>query len=365
MVWDESSGLRSGEDENYWKALLSDESLGASSESPGEEEDIQSSWGVLSQGLGQITGEDSSHDELAQERLEEHWRVARETMDAGGDLELVVTECNRGGLLVELGALCGFVPCSQLAGLPRSASSELRHRLLQEQVGKTLTLRVIEIDRERGRLILSEKAARDHADASQLLDQLQPGDVRHGRVIQVRPFGAFVDLGGLEGLVHISELSWGWVSHPADRVRPGDELEVFVIGVNRAERKVALSVKRLTPDPWSLVDTRYRVGGLVEGVITNVVSFGAFMQLEEGLEGLIHISELANGNFTHPRMVVKEGSRVTALVLGIDSARRRLALSLRQVLAADRLETASGPRLGSGLDMSGHGRRPLGSGSEQ
>jgi small subunit ribosomal protein S1 len=261
----------------------------------------------------------------------QHWQCACDALESGDRLELLVTEYNRGGLLVKLGGLNGFVPCSQLAGLPRSMSSDLRIQALQERVGSKLGLCVIEIDRDRGRLILSERAAQEQAGPGEVLAQLSPGDVRTGRVTQVRSFGAFVDLGGVEGLIHISELSWGWVSHPADMLQQGIEVEAYVIGVNRAEHKVALSLKRLTPDPWTLVDARYSVGDLVEGVITNVVSFGAFMQLEEGLEGLIHISELANGNFMHPRMVVREGSRVSALILDIDSAKRRLALSLRQV----------------------------------
>jgi len=262
--------------------------------------------------------------------LERDWRAAEEALESGERLELVANGFNRGGLLVTFGALRGFVPYSQLAGVPRSTSRDGRMQALQSRVGQRLKLQVIEVDRNRRRLILSERMALQEANADELLARLHPGDICTGVVTRIRPFGAFVDLGGVEGLIHISELSWGWVAHPSDVLHPGDKVRVYVIGVNREERKVALSRKRLTPDPWTLVDERYSVGQLVRGVITNVVSFGAFMQLEEGLEGLIHISELAWGNFLHPRMVVQEGDEVTARILDIDSAHHRLALSLRQ-----------------------------------
>jgi small subunit ribosomal protein S1 len=144
-------------------------------------------------------------------------------------------------------------------------------------------------------------------------------------------FGAFVDLGGLEGLVHVSELSWGRVDHPSDVLGPGDPVEVYVLNVDRERRRVGLSVKRLQPDPWQSVEERYHVGQVIEGVVTHVVDFGAFARVEDGLEGLIHVSELAEGNFIHPRNVVQEGDVVAARVLSIDSERRRMGLSMRQV----------------------------------
>jgi small subunit ribosomal protein S1 len=150
-------------------------------------------------------------------------------------------------------------------------------------------------------------------------------------VTNLTTFGAFVDLGGVEGLIHISELSWDRVRHPNDVLHPGQEIQVHVLGVNPGEKRIALSLKRLRPDPWLDVAQRYQVGSVVEGIVTNVVSFGAFVRVEEGLEGLIHISELAEGNFLHPRNVVHEGDRVRVRVLRVDSANHRLGLSLRQV----------------------------------
>ena len=162
-------------------------------------------------------------------------------------------------------------------------------------------------------------------------EDLCEGAARRGYVTNVCAFGAFVDLGGLEGLIHISEISWGRVSHPGDVLKTGDPVEVYVISVDRAAKRVALSLKRLRPDPWATVAERYSVGQLVKGTVTNVVNFGAFVRLEEGLEGLIHVSELAEGQFLHPRNVVSEGDAVVARVLSIDGAQRRLALSLRRV----------------------------------
>lgn len=313
-MWSEEAKRGEVEDEGYWKALLGE---GMFAPSAGGEETVHPQPG-------------GSEAETPLPGLERDWQAAERALASGDLLELLADGCNRGGLLVTFGALRGFVPYSQLSGMPQSSSSEERMRALEGRVGQRLKLQVVEVDRSRRRLIFSERAALEGLEADDLLSRLRPGDICTGMVTRIRPFGAFVDLGGVEGLIHVSELSWGWVAHPSDILRPGDEVKVYVIGVNQEERKVALSLRRLRPDPWSLVDERYSVGQLVQGVITNVVSFGAFMQLEEGLEGLIHVSELAYGNFLHPRAVVQEGDEVTARILEIDSANRRLALSLRQ-----------------------------------
>jgi small subunit ribosomal protein S1 len=242
-----------------------------------------------------------------------------------------VVGCNRGGLLVQFSQIQGFVPASQLLDLPRELSSQARQTELASHIGDTLCLRVIELDRSRNRLILSERAAAHDQEDKTLLRSLSEGDVRTGLVTSLCGFGAFVELGGVEGLIHISELSWGRVNHPVDVVKPGDEVNVYVMGVEPDQHRVALSLKRLKPDPWTLVEERFEVGQVIEAEITNVVSFGAFARVDEGLEGLIHISEMAEGNFLHPRNVVTEGERVTACILNIDSANHRLGLSLRQV----------------------------------
>jgi small subunit ribosomal protein S1 len=244
---------------------------------------------------------------------------------------LEVMDYNRGGLLVQLNGLRGFVPASQLIDSPNHLEYEERDAELASRVGNGLALKVIDVDKTRNRLILSERAAISNEEREErLLAELCAGDIRRGRVTNICSFGAFVDLGGVEGLIHISEMAWGRVRHPGDVLQSGDGVEVYIISVNREEKKIGLSLKRLQSDPWTTVEERYQVGQLIEGTITNVVSFGAFARIEEGLEGLIHISELAEGNFLHPRNVVKEGDVVTVKVLNIDSAKHRLGLSLRR-----------------------------------
>jgi len=180
-------------------------------------------------------------------------------------------------------------------------------------------------------LILSERAAQVEPGArADVLTRIRPGDTCTGQVTNLCDFGVFVDLGGLEGLIHISELSWGRVSHPRDVVKRGDTVTVHVLQVDPEQGRIALSLKRMRPDPWKTVEERYQVGQMVEGVITNVVDFGAFACIEEGLEGLIHVSELAEGHFLHPRNVVREGETVRARILNIDGSARRLGLSLRR-----------------------------------
>jgi small subunit ribosomal protein S1 len=259
------------------------------------------------------------------------WQQAAGFFESKERIELPVIGYNRGGLLVQFGHIQGFVPASQLIELPRELNSHARQSELARHVGNRLCLQVIEIDRSRNRLIFSERAATYAPEVSAILESLGEGDVCQGRVTSLCGFGAFVDLGGVEGLIHISELSWGRVNHPADVVRPGDEVEVYVMGIEAEQQRVALSLKRLKPDPWTLVDERYEVGQIIDAEVTNVVSFGAFARVDEGLEGLIHISELAEGNFLHPRNVVKEGQKIQACILNIDSANHRLGLSLRQV----------------------------------
>jgi small subunit ribosomal protein S1 len=228
--------------------------------------------------------------------------------------------------------------------MPRYRDPRERVSKLSDRIGDSLTLCLIEVDVEQQRLVFSERAATNGPSSPvSLLNTLRPGDTCQGRVTNLTAFGAFVDLGGMEGLIHISEMSWDRVRHPGDVLHPGQEVTVYVVGVNPDERRIALSLKRLRPDPWKGVESRYQVGQIVEGTVTNVVSFGAFVRLEEGLEGLIHISELAEGSFLHPRSVVHEGDKVQVRVLNIDKHNHRLGLSLRQAYTAT--EAISGERL--------------------
>lgn len=259
------------------------------------------------------------------------WEAAQALYAADETIELKVIGHNRGGLLVAWGALRGFVPASHLLEFPNDAGEPERRTALARRVGERLRLKVIELEPVKGRIVFSERAARSGPGQRQmLLNSLKAGDQVSGVVTNVCDFGAFVDLGGVEGLIHVSEVSWNRVAHPRDLLTPNDRLNVVVLSVDRDQARVALSLKRLRPDPWATVEQRYMIGQVLEGRITNVVNFGAFMSLEDGLEGLIHVSELAEGQFLHPRNVVCEGDMVRACILNIDGANRRLSLSLRR-----------------------------------
>jgi len=267
-----------------------------------------------------------------EETSEQDWIDIELIMENDEALDLPVIGCNRGGLLVEWRTLRGFVPASQLVSFPASNNPLVRRNALLDRVGDTLHLRVIELVPEKNRLILSERAAQvRQGKRYEILHRLNAGDITYGFVTNLCDFGAFVDLGGVEGLIHISELSWGRVGHPADMLERGQEVKVYVLDLDPDAARIALSLKRLHPDPWETVSERYHINQVVEGRITNVVDFGAFARIEDGLEGLVHFSELAEGHFLHPRNVVAEGDLVQARILSIDAKARRLGLSLRLV----------------------------------
>ncbi len=271
---------------------------------------------------------------LAQRPIDLLWASAQRACDADEVLTVQATGFNRGGLLVDWQGLHGFVPSSHLIGMPAVTDDEQRKAEFARRVGTEVRGKVIELDRARGRFVLSERLAyNDRARLELLMAEMQPGQKRCGVVTTVCDFGAFIDLGGVEGLAHISEISWGRINHPGDVLKTGQTVDVYVMNVDRAQRRVALSVKRLQPDPWATVAERYVIDQIVQGVVTTVVDFGAFVRLEEGVEGLIHISELAEGTFLHPRNVVHEGEWVQVKVLNVNVAHRRLGLSLRQAQA--------------------------------
>lgn len=258
------------------------------------------------------------------------WEQAKACMKSDKTFSLQVCDYNKGGLIVHWNGLQGFVPASQLVELPQFHVTRHRMQALKEWVNTWLDLKIIELNPATNRLIFSQRAAQvDAQDRNRLLRRVQPGDTLRGAVTNLTDFGAFIDLGGVEGLIHISELSWSRITHPSQVLRPGQEIEVVVLDVNRANGRVALSRKRLRPDPWHDVESRYCPDQIVQGVVSNVVSYGAFVQLEEDLEGLIHISELAEGDFLHPRDVVSHGDQLQARVLHVNGAKKRLALSLR------------------------------------
>jgi small subunit ribosomal protein S1 len=275
---------------------------------------------------------------LYRARMQRDWLEAQELLANGEIWEGEVTDYNRGGLVVPFGKVRGFVPASQIDRFPRRLGSEEKQRRLAEWVGQHLPLKVIEVNRRRRRLIFSERAGRRmwrRQQRQRLLKELCEGDVVRGTVSTLRNFGAFIDLGGADGLAHISELSWGRVRHPREVVRVGDEVDVYVLDLDHERKRIALSLKRLQPDPWTLVDEKYEVGQLVEGVVTNVVRFGAFIEIEAGLEGLLHVSEFADIAPRNPHDLVAEGDRILVRIIRIQSWRRRMGLSLRQVSEAE------------------------------
>jgi small subunit ribosomal protein S1 len=305
-------------DEGYWQALLCDE------ENCGTVSAVEVTGWCRQDLDAQQVGESAS--------AEDAWQEACELMGRQELLELPVVGCNRGGVLVAWNGLRGFVPASHLMSISPTADEEERLSDLQHMVGARLRLKIIELDPEQNRFVLSERAtSRDEDRRQTLLDKLSPGDICQGSVTNLCSFGAFVDLGGLEGLIHVSELSWGRVDHPKDVLETGQPVEVYVINVDRNRGRVGLSLKRLQPDPWLFVEERYQIGQIVEGVITHVVDFGAFARVEDGLEGLIHVSELADSALFSPRDVVNEGDTVKALIINVDSERRRMGLSLRRI----------------------------------
>jgi len=297
-------------DEGYWSALLSEDEFSASPKAVTPE----------SGGSSPIPGTTADWEELEQLRRSD------------ATMHLTVVGYNRGGLLVEWRALRGFVPASQLVEFPIQTSELQRRKAMLDFVGQTLTLRIIELNPDRNRLILSERAAQaEPGGRTQILVSVTPGSTVRGVVTNLTDFGAFVDLGGLEGLVHISELSWGRVSHPAAILQRGQIVDALVLEVDRQSARIALRIKRLRPDPWKTVEERYQIGQMVEATVTNVVDFGAFASIEDGLEGLIHVSELAEGHFLHPRNVVNEGQKIRARILSMDGRARRMGLSLRGI----------------------------------
>src|SRR5215469_1501573 len=271
---------------------------------------------------------------LKRARMERQWRIAQEQYEHGDLLEAKVIDYNKGGLIVDLDGIRGFVPISQILNLKRedTADSAETNAKLQGMVGRSLQLKIIEINRNRNRLILSERLAVQEwrtKRREELLNELQVGEVRKGVVSNLSNFGAFVDLGGADGLVHISQLAWSRVNHPSEVLRVGQEVEVQVLSVDKEKKKIALSIKRAEVDPWTTVEQRYHIRQLVHGVITKIAPFGAFARIEDGVEGLIHLSELPAGQ-QDPKALLKEGQEVQVRILRIDAERRRLGLSIRQ-----------------------------------
>jgi small subunit ribosomal protein S1 len=288
-----------------------------------------------------LTPEDSNGNVVlsyTRAREEKDWEEAEELLSTSKSFESKIIGFNKGGLLVPLGRLRGFVPASQVSLVRRaSVTGDTPDQRWGKMVGEPIMVRVIEVDRERRRLILSEKAALQETRETlkdRLLEDLNEGDVRTGRVTSVADFGAFVNIDGADGLVHLSEISWERIDHPNEVLKVGQEVQVKVISIDQERKRIGLSLRQLQPDPWLKQVEHLREGQLIEAKVTHLTKFGAFARLDENLEGLIHVSELSEHRIGHPKEVVKEGDEVTLRVIKIDPERRRIGLSLRKVDSA-------------------------------
>jgi len=293
--------------DSWWKAALSE----------GEED--------LSLGAGQVVDADQPGTVpslITYNQPENDWDIVDRIYQMDEIVRLKVVGCNQGGLLVQGEKINGFVPCSHL----------LAGHKKKEYLQQTVELKVIEYDRDRCRVVLSERAAQAKAGTRiKLLDELVEGTCIPGVITTLTDFGAFVDLGGMEGLVHISELSWGRVDHPSDVVSVGDCMDVYILNIDRVENKVALSLKKMCPNPWETITERYHTGQIIEAVVKNIVSYGAFVRLEEGVDGLIHVSELGeNGEDVSPWDVLEENQKISVEIINLDPKEQRLGLSLAE-----------------------------------
>ncbi len=272
----------------------------------------------------------------AQEQIS--WENVEKLVAGDTVIDSKVIGFNKGGLIAAVEGLRGFVPSSQISAMRRSQSSgDTPEQRWQKMIGQPISVRVIEVDRERRRLILSERAASTESRQSikeRVIDELEEGKVYTGRVTSLANFGAFININGADGLVHLSELSWDHIEHPREVLEVGQEVQVKVINVDREKKRIGLSVRALQNDPWRSRVEKYSVGQLVEGIITRLTKFGAFARLEGDIEGLIHISEIAEHRIEHPKEVLKEGEVKSLRVIRIDPDQHRIGLSLRKVDSA-------------------------------
>src|SRR5690349_15264012 len=285
---------------------------------------------------------------LDRARGERGWRVLQQRFEDGESFEAEVSGYNKGGLLVNVEGVAAFVPLSQLVNL-RPERNDTAGAGLQAAVGKSLRLKVIELNRRRNRVILSERGALQEWRSQQkerLLSELEEGEVRKGRISSIRSFGVFVDLGGADGLVHLSEISWDRTKSPEELFNIGDEVDVYVMKVDSDKKKIALSIRRAQPAHWDGIVDRYQVGEVVPGIVTKLATFGAFARIEGPVEGLIHVSELVDRRINHSQEAVREGDILPLRIIRIERDRHRLGLSLKQ--ARDQ-----GERMGFGFSNDG------------
>lgn len=275
---------------------------------------------------------------LSKRRVEQAaaWEKMQQLLESGEPIDVEIRDVVKGGLVADVGVRA-FIPASLV---DRRFVEDLN-----EFKGKTLRAKVVEVDSEKNKLILSRRAlleAEGEEKAKSLMEQLQPGDVIEGTVQRLTDFGAFIDIGGADGLVHISELSFTHVNHPSDVVNEGDRVKVRVLRVDPDAGRISLSIKAALPEPWEEHASEYRAGDVVQGVVKRVVDFGAFVELQPGLEGLVHVSQISNEHVAHASDVLEPGQEVTVRVLSVEPDRRRISLSMREPSAAPRESSGGG-----------------------
>lgn len=302
-------------DEGWWEAVLADE---------------QKYTPVHPKPLPQVSAAGGKNEESAEARAEQvDWESVKQFYKSDRIIEMKVTGHNRGGLLVEGDGLSGFVPLSHLIEMAGREKEDDRDQSLDGYAGKTLKVKVIECVPEDERIIFSERAAlSEPGKRVELFHTLSPGMQVRGTVTNITDFGVFIDLGGVEGLIHISELSWGRVSHPGQLVRLGEEMDVQVLDISAERCRVALSRKRLLPNPWEHATDEFPEGRVVSATVTNVLSYGAFASLDIGVEGLIHATEMPLTEGQSPRDLLSAGQRLDLRVLHVDPGHQRLGFSM-------------------------------------
>ena len=270
---------------------------------------------------------------IADAQQKRDWNTAEKLLASGEITTRKVVGFNKGGLTVEFSHLRGFVPASHVIDMPRNLNEDQRRGEFEGHVGHEMRLKVIEVDSKRRRLVMSQMLAeREYRSVQreELFKHLAVGSVVEGVVRSIRPFGAFIDIGGVDGLLHVSEIGYGNVNHPRDALAVGEAVRVQVIRIDSENQRVALSRRRLLTNPWDSIEQRYAAGTVVPATITRIADFGAFAELESGVEGLIHVSELADIAVAEPLKTVRAGDKVTVKVLRVDAKRQRIGLSIRQ-----------------------------------
>lgn len=299
-----------------------------------EDKEINVGDEVIAYVVNPETNSGSSVLSIDRARGEQGWRILEKAMQNDESCYGVILSANRGGAVVESEGVQGFIPLSQLVGPSRELFVNGGEPPKDGFIGMKIQFKIIELNRRRNRAIFSERVALEaerQVLKKKLLNTLKEGDVIKGRIVGVSNFGAFVDLGGADGLIHISELSWGPVKNPEDFVTVGTDMDVYVLKIDRETLKIALSLRRLTPEPWEQIQSGLEIGQTVTGTITKLANFGAFARIEPGVEGLIHISELSYDVVKHPKNVVSEGDKLELQIIRIEPDRKRLGLSIKRL----------------------------------